>query len=207
MFTGIVDHCGEIKSIALGDNCATFWIRSQFADLQLGESIAINGACLTVTAVEKNNFACELSPETLRLTAASQYVVGSHVNLERALRVGDRLGGHFVSGHVDQTLQVALIKTHAEFLEMQFAGVLPINQGLLIPKGSVTINGVSLTVNAIVKDHLSVMLIPHTLERTNLKDLKIGQAINAEFDLMAKMVARQLQFKNEENSIHDITIR
>lgn len=204
MFTGIVDHCGEIQTIESGLDCAKFWISSQFAGLRLGESIAIDGTCLTVTAIKDGAFACELSPETLRLTAARQYAQGKHVNLERALRVGDHLGGHFVSGHVDQTLTVSHIQAHNEFIEIQFSGVLPISQGYLIQKGSVAIDGVSLTVNALKHDGVSVMLIPHTLNRTNLNDLQVGQSVNVEFDLMAKMVARQLQLQNEGRSTHDI---
>jgi riboflavin synthase len=205
MFTGIIDHCGEIQSIESGLNCAKFCISSRFSGLQFGESIAIDGACLTVTDIKDGIFACELSPETLRLTVAQQYKQGKRVNLERALCVGDHLGGHFVSGHVDQTVIVAHVRAHAEFIEIHFSGVLPINQGYLIQKGSVAINGVSLTVNALLSDGFSVMLIPHTLNQTNLNDLQVGQSVNIEFDLMAKMVARQLQLQNEGKSTHDNT--
>lgn len=204
MFAGLVDQCGEILSIKHMPLCATMWISSHFKHLQLGESITVDGTCLTIIAVKDNVFACELSPETLRLTVAYQYIVGNRVNLERSLSVGDRLGGHFVSGHIDQTITVTKIQSQAEFTEIHFTGVLPVNQNYLIPKGSVAINGISLTVNSMTNDHFTVMLIPHTLRLTNLADLKIGQRVNVEFDLLAKMITRQLQLKNEEKSIHGI---
>lgn len=205
MFTGIVDHCGKIESIELRQNDARCWISTQFLGLQRGESIAIDGACLTVADIKDSAFACELSPETWQLTTAHQYTQGKRVNVERALRVGDHVGGHFVSGHVDQTLTVAHCQAHTEFREIHFSGVLPAHQGYLIQKGSVTINGVSLTINTIKDDHFSVMLIPHTLMRTNLNNLMLGHGVNVEFDVMAKMIARQLQLQNKGKSTHDIT--
>lgn len=193
MFTGIVDHCGQIQSVEFNNQRATLWIQSQFDALQLGESISIDGVCLTITETREKSFACELSPETLRLTTAKNYVVGARVNLERALQLSDRLGGHFVFGHVDQTLRVSEIKSHQEFIEMHFAEVSAEQQSYLNPKGSVAINGVSLTINSIDSNSFSVMLIPHTLNRTNLASLQIGQLINIEFDFLAKTIVRQLQ--------------
>lgn len=193
MFTGIVDHCGQITSITRNADCATVWIQCQFDGLQLGESIAIDGACLTVTDTKPNAFACEISPETLHLTIARCYEEGQPVNLERALRLNERLGGHLVSGHIDDTVAIESVEKHNEFLQMNLCGVTDDNYHYLVPKGSVAINGVSLTINEVTHDGFTVMLIPHTLERTNLHELRTGHAANMEFDLVAKMIAKQVQ--------------
>lgn len=191
MFTGIVDHCGQVISIKESSGNFRITIKSVFNDLTLGESIAIDGACLTVTQVIDHNFIVDLSPETLRLTTASQYVEGFRVNLERSLRLMDRLGGHFVTGHVDQQCEVSKIAHFDEFTEMTFAGVIPEHRSFLVKKGSIAINGVSLTLNDVAQDSFKVMLIPHTLQKTNLSALKIGQKINVEYDYLAKLVLNQ----------------
>lgn len=190
MFSGIIDHCGVIEKIHPSEKGISLWIQTQFNDFVLGESIAIDGACLTVIDFHHQSFLCELSPETLKLTIAKHYKKGSRINLERSLRLGDRLGGHFVSGHVDQTAKVKSIMTQGEFTEMALTGFSSMNY--FIKKGSIAVNGVSLTVNDILGGEVSLMLIPHTLERTNLCDLKSGQTVNIEYDLMAKLIAKQL---------------
>jgi len=142
LFTGIVDHCGELISTNVDFSTSIrFWIASHFKDLSLGESIAVDGVCLTVTDLQENKFACELSPETLKVTAAENYTIGQSLNLERAMRLNDRLSGHFVTGHVDQTLMVDNIQTHNAFTEVRFTGVSEQNQAYLPSKGSVAING------------------------------------------------------------------
>ncbi|WP_423063727.1 riboflavin synthase [Candidiatus Paracoxiella cheracis] len=193
MFTGIVDHCGEILSVQRESDRARIWVQCQFNGLQLGESIAIDGGCLTVVDIKPNAFACEISPETMRLTISQQYENSQRVNLERALLINDRLGGHLVSGHIDQMIFVDSLQPHNEFLEMRFKGINLDNYSYLVQKGSVAVNGVSLTVNEIIQDGFSLMLIPHTLERTNLHALKEGQSVNIEFDLVAKMISKQIQ--------------
>jgi len=193
MFTGIVDHCGEILSVERKPDRAKVWFQCQFNNLQLGESIAIDGGCLTVVETKPNAFACEISPETMRLTISQNYQEGQRVNLERALQVSDRLGGHLVSGHVDQLIVVDSLQPQNEFLEMRFKDVDSNNHSYLVQKGSVTVNGVSLTVNEVTPNGFAVMLIPHTLERTNLHTLTVGQHVNVEFDLVAKMISNQLQ--------------
>jgi riboflavin synthase len=169
------------------------WIESQFSGLKLGESIAIDGACLTVIQAKEGKFAVQLSPETLRLTTAVQYQVGSRVNLERALHVGDSLGGHWVTGHVDRKISVLNIIPHQEFTEIHFADNSSEHQHLIIPKGSICINGVSLTVNEKTTDGFSVMIIPHTTQITNLSELNAGSSVNVEYDSMAKMIHQQVQ--------------
>jgi len=193
MFTGIVDHCGEIISVERVTDRVTVWVQCQFDNLQLSESIAIDGGCLTVTDIKPNTFVCEISSETLRLTISQHYEKGQRVNLERALQLKDRLGGHLVSGHIDQTILVESLQPQNEFLEMHFSGVNHDNYPYLVHKGSVAVNGVSLTINKVMTDGFTVMLIPHTLEHTNLQVLKKGQRVNVEFDFVAKMVAKQLQ--------------
>jgi riboflavin synthase len=192
VFSGIVDHCGEITELKYSNNKMLLWINSQFKNFELGESIAVDGMCLTVIDFKDQQFAVEVSPESLRITAAKQYQLGQLVNLAKAMRLNERIGGHLVSGHIDATLQVATINQHNEFKEIIFAGITEKQQHYLIPKGSVAIQGVSLTVNTIQQNQLSVMLIPHTLQRTNLDALKKGDLVNIEFDQIAKQVARCL---------------
>ena len=193
MFTGIIDHCAEITDIASLSDRATLWIKTQFTGLALGESIAVDGACLTVTDIQNNLFACEVSPETMQLTVACHYKKNQSVNVERALCVNDRLGGHLVSGHVDHTLIVKKMQAFDEFTEVSFDGVQSAHQAYLIQKGSVTINGVSLTVNQVFTNGFNVMLIPHTQEQTNLSELQVDQSVNVEFDTVAKLIAKQLE--------------
>jgi riboflavin synthase len=192
MFTGIVDHCGQITDIKPGQEHSTITVSSKFNDLDLGESIAIDGACLTVTAHTPTQFTVELSPETMRLTKAIKYEIGTQLNLERALRLMDRLGGHFVTGHIDGMCQVADIKPQDKFTELHFNHVPEIYKKFLVKKGSVAVDGVSLTINEVTVDGFTVMLIPHTLEKTNLSNLQIGNQVNVEFDYLAKLVLNQL---------------
>ena len=191
MFTGLIDHCGDIRSIEVLPDYKILLVGTQFFDLQLGESIAIDGVCVTVTERKANMFSCHLSPETLTCTKACNYKIGSRVNLERALRLTDRLGGHFVSGHVNQTALVENRKRYAEFIQINCKNRSEKPWIYLISKGSVTLNGVSLTVNTVTEDSFSVMLVPHTLECTNLGDLKEGEIVNIEFDLIAKIIIQK----------------
>ena len=192
MFTGLIDHCGSVCSIEVLPDCSrVLLVDTQFIDLQLGESISIDGVCVTVDEKKTNVFSCHLSLETLTCTKACGYKVGDRINLERALRLTDRLGGHFVSGHVNQTALVEKRKKYIEFIQMSFKNRSEKAWDYLIPKGSVALNGVSLTVNAVTEDSFSVMLVPHTLERTNLGDLKEGDSVNIEFDLIAKIIVQK----------------
>lgn len=193
MFTGIVNHTGKIAAIEPMANGLLFWINTEFSAIQLGESISIDGVCLTVVNVKEAQFAVELSPETLRLTTAVHYQVGSRVNLERALKMGDSLGGHWVTGHVDRAIKVNTIKAHQEFIEIIFSDNSLEHRNFIIHKGSVCINGVSLTVNEKNPEGFSVMIIPHTTKITNLSELKEGSLVNIEYDCMAKMIGQQVQ--------------
>ena len=192
MFTGIIDHTARIRTIDPQADSMTLIIDCQFNDFKMGESIAVDGACLTVMDYGDNNFHCQLSPETCDLTIAQHYQQGDEVNLERAMCLGDRLGGHMVTGHIDQIGTVADIKQHGEYTAMTFSGVDKQYLGLLINKGSITVNGISLTINQVTDDGFEVMLIPHTLQITNLSQLKVGNKVNLEFDYLSKIVKRQL---------------
>lgn len=185
MFTGIVDHCGRVRDLQKVAGGLRISIETQFCDFALGESIAVDGVCLTLVESSDHLIYFEISPETIEKTTAKNWQENSHVNLERALRVGDRLGGHFVTGHVDTRVSVHEIKQHEKYREIIFK----VNDmRYLIPKGSVAINGVSLTINEVFAGSFSVMLIPHTQDCTNLSALKISDLVNIEFDYLVKAV-------------------
>lgn len=193
MFTGIVDHCGTLVKVDPIPSGVRFFIECNFTELALGESISVDGVCLTVTQIESTGFSVELSPETLRLAISNEYRPGATVNLERALRMGDRFGGHMVSGHVDTKMKVLSIKSHSEFVEMRFEGLSSESKAYVTTKGSITVNGVSLTINEVWPTGFAVMLIPHTLERTNLSRLIVGSSVNIEFDWMSKTIIHALK--------------
>ncbi len=184
MFTGLVDHTGVIEAIVSTAKGLKITIRSNFTDIAVGESIAVDGVCLTALEPSLGRFFVEVSPETLAVTTIGLRSIGSRVNLERSLRVGDRLGGHFVTGHVDVMATVAEIELHADFWFVRFTS----NLEYLVPKGSIAINGVSLTINKVTSDGFTIMLIPHTLAITNLAEMTVGSCVNLEYDMLAKIV-------------------
>lgn len=191
MFTGIIDHCGAILKIEGLGQAKRIWVQSTFENIEIGESIAVDGICLTVMDIDQTAFCCDISPETLRATTAGLWQVKQQVNLEQALLPTSKMGGHMVMGHVDQTCRVKKIDAMHEFIEMTFDSITPANIALLIKKGSVAVNGVSLTINAVSEDGFSVMLIPHTLNNTNLALLREGDFINIEFDMWARIIVQQ----------------
>lgn len=194
MFTGIIDHCGVITQVESIANGLRIWIKHRFdGELTLGESIAVDGFCLTVIEFHDDVFACDISPETLQVTTASRLKIGQQVNLERALQPSSRLGGHFVMGHVDQTAFVKKILKQQDFVEMQFAGLDKEARKFVVKKGSIAVHGVSLTINDVTEEGFSVMLIPHTLSRTNLEKLQENDTVNLEFDLLARLVVKQIE--------------
>lgn len=191
MFTGLVHHFGTIEEVVPTAKGSRLTIQSQFNDIEIGESIAVDGVCLTALEPLEGRFHVELSPETLSVTTFGRCRVGASVNLERSLRVGDKLGGHFVTGHVDTLATVAHIEQQGEFTEVRFACTEE-DPGLdfLVEKGSIAVNGVSLTINTLTDAGFTVMLIPHTLEVTNLSTMKVGSPVNIEYDMLAKLIVK-----------------
>lgn len=193
MFTGIIDHCGVITRILRASDSIHLSISHSFSDLVVGESICVDGVCLTITCLQDNYFDCDLSEETLKLTVAKNYCVGDLVNLERSLRLSDRMSGHIVTGHIDAVLKIKKFKKQNEFALCEFSDIQKQHALLLTLKGSVCIHGVSLTINAINHTLFSVMLIPHTLHKTNFHRFKKGDYVNVEYDYLAKIAQRNLR--------------
>ena len=194
MFTGIVEATGRIERLAAHGGGVRFTIGTAkpLAKLALGESVAVNGACLTVTARRGRRFDVEASPETLRRTALGTLRPGARVNLERALRLGERLGGHIVLGHVDGVGRLEAITPDRQWSLYRFrapAALVP----YLIEKGSIAVDGVSLTVFACRDTRFSVALIPHTLRVTTLGARRPGDRVNVEADVLLKQIAALLR--------------
>lgn len=190
MFTGLVQDVGTVSSLARGA-MTRISVSTQLPahEFELGESIALDGACLTVVARSQGRFEVEASPETLRRTSLDSWGPGTKVNLERALRLSDRLGGHLVLGHVDTVTRVLDRRTEGGSLVMSFA-LDPAHAPFVIEKGSVALDGVSLTVNRVDADRFSVQLIPETQGRTTLSGKQVGTPVNLETDVIGKYVAR-----------------
>jgi riboflavin synthase len=194
MFTGLIQSIGTVRRLDRQGNAASLQISSSLVkdDLQLGESIAINGVCLTVTKWDHDSFVADVSPETLQCSNLGSLRANSQVNLERALRLCDRLGGHLVSGHIDCVARVRRRYQDQNVIRFEFS-VATENLRYLVEKGSVAIDGVSLTVNGVDADGFAVAIIPHSLEKTTLKDRREGDAVNIETDLIGRYVERFLQ--------------
>ncbi|STX41976.1 riboflavin synthase alpha chain [Legionella donaldsonii] len=201
MFTGLIEQQGEVLANISDKVANRLLIKSPFADLQTGESIAVNGVCLTLLPEHEQSLAFDVSPETLRLTTLGQLRAGMSVNLERAMLASARFGGHYVSGHVDTTARLKAINPIGDYLELVVGDFATCASMYLLPKGSITLEGVSLTINAVNEDNIKLMLVPHTLVKTTLGQLEIGQRLNVEFDYLTRIVAHQLkiagQLKNE----------
>jgi riboflavin synthase len=192
MFTGLVQTLGTVQSADDdGSGGRRFRVSGPGfgAELGVGESVAVNGACMTVVARGAEGFTFQAGPESLARTELAALAPGDRVNLERALRAGDLLGGHFVTGHVDAPGRILARVVTGEWETVWF-GIPPESAELLVEKGSVAVDGVSLTVVDVAADRFSVMLIPHTREQTTLGVKDVGAAVNLEFDLLAKHVRR-----------------
>lgn len=193
MFTGLVEDVGRLVEVApRGDGGRGLWIRPERMrprELEEGESIAIDGACLTVSATAGDAFEVVAGNETLRRTTLGDAAEGGPVNLERALRVGDRLGGHMVSGHVDAVAEIATQRDLGANLELSMKPP-PELLRYVIEKGSVAVDGVSLTVNRTTDRAFSVALIPHTVEHTGLARKTVGAKVNVEVDMIGKYVEK-----------------
>ena len=190
MFTGIIETLGIIKDIQKeGDNLHITITSSITNELKIDQSVAHNGVCLTVVAISGDEYTVTAIKETILKTNLAEWKVGNIVNLERAMKLGDRLDGHIVQGHVDQTGECISIEEANGSWYFTFKYDRKLNN-ITIEKGSITINGVSLTVLNSKDDEFSVAIIPYTFEHTNFKDFTIGTKINLEFDVIGKYVSR-----------------
>lgn len=191
MFTGLVQEVGTLRGIERHSANTRLRISCGFDELVLGESIAVNGACLTVKTIESGGFTADASSETIGRTTFASIRVGERVHLERALAVGERLGGHLVTGHVDGIGRLVDRTAEGDSVRMTVeapAALMP----FLAPKGSITIDGVSLTVNHVTSGRFNVMLVPFTLSETTFGSLPSGSRVNLEVDVLAKYVASLL---------------
>jgi len=193
LFTGLIEGEGKITSLLPEKGGLTIEIQPPFdiTDVKIGDSIAVNGVCLTAIEVKDKTFKAHVSPETLNRTTFKYKRQGDWVNLERSLRLGDRLGGHLVSGHVDGIGKVLTVNPLGEFY--RFLIEIPETLAVyLIEKGSIAVDGISLTINKVIENSFELMIIPHTYQVTTLKRLKPGDLINIEIDMIAKMVHKWL---------------
>lgn len=200
MFTGIIEHLALVKKLSLKAGGAGLFldVSNYYNDLRLGESIAINGVCLTVKEVTGNIIIFDISGETLKKTTLGTLRYAEKVNIERALRVGDRLGGHFVTGHVDGIGTIKGKKQSADQCTILFSVENKFTD-MMIEKGSIAIDGISLTIVDVSDGVFSVALIPYTLASTTLGFKKIGDQVNIEIDMMGKWVKRLLANVKEKN--------
>jgi riboflavin synthase len=203
MFTGIVEEMGRVRAIAHHDDGARVEIEAAkvLDDAEIGASIAVNGVCLTVVALGDGFFAADAVIETLRRTNLGELTVGDRVNLERPVRLADRLGGHVVQGHVDGVAVVAARDPQPDgSVLVRFVVREPSLLRYVVEKGSITVDGISLTVAALHGDGFSIAVIPHTLEVTTLGARDVGATVNLEVDVIAKYVERLLTHESREGS-------
>lgn len=192
MFTGIVEQTGVVADVERGSDGAVIWIESELLrDCELGASVAVDGTCMTVTKLQGNRARFDASAETLARTTLARRSAGDRVNLERPLRAGQELGGHMVQGHVDGVGRVESVEPDGEGLRMQISLPAGLDR-YVVEKGSVTIDGVSLTVADVNGSRFGVALIPHTLSITTLGEYRSGREVNIEIDVLAKYVERAL---------------
>ena len=190
MFTGLVEATGVVRSLDPKGDQARLTIEIPFAgELTLGDSVAINGCCLTVVAIEGHAVSFDVLTQTLKVTSLGEVTTGTPVNLERAIRAGDRFGGHFVLGHVDATGEILALEKHGQDHRLQLS-LPPEIARLCIDKGSLAIDGISLTIAELTDDSATFWLIPHTVSHTNLRAREVGQRVNLEADMLAKHVAK-----------------
>ena len=207
VFTGIIEAVGTVRALARHPSGARITVAAAIIaeSARLGDSLAVDGACLTVAALAGDAVVCDLSAETRSRTTLGALRVGTRVNLERPLRLGDRLGGHLVSGHVDALGQLVsrIPQGEGAVYRIRFPESLA---PLLVPKGSVAVDGISLTVAALAGDHFDVAVIPYTLRGTTLADKRVGAQLNLEADLIGKYVARLMAGRTAGPPTGDLTL-
>lgn len=191
MFTGLIGEVGRLKSLTRG--VLEIECRQVLEGLKVGDSISVNGICLTATAFDDKSFRADVMPETIRRTSLEGLSVGAKVNLERALRVGDRLDGHIVSGHIDGVGRIISLRAEGNACVVEISADRSILRQI-VEKGSVALDGMSLTVIDVSDRSFKVSLIPHTMSATNFVDKKVGNPINIETDIIGKYVERLMSF-------------
>ena len=192
MFTGIIEALGTIESMVDQGESIRLKVgvgKLDMSDVALGDSIATNGVCLTVVDYSPHHYSADVSAETIRLTGFAQYKPGTQVNLEKAMQVSSRFGGHIVSGHVDGVGEVSRIIQHSDYVEIWIDAPDDLAK-YIAHKGSITVDGVSLTVNDITHDQFNVMIIPHTYQNTIFENYKKGSTVNVEVDILAKYIEK-----------------
>ncbi len=202
MFTGIIEEIGKIKTFNKNSNGAEIEIECSkvLNDTKIGDSISVNGTCQTVVEISNNSFKARISDETLKVTNFNSAKIGQAVNLERALTLSSRLGGHIVSGHIDRVGKFISKEKLTDFYNLCFEIPSEVDK-YIVYKGSITINGISLTVASIKNNIVEVAIIPHTFENTNLCNLKEGDLVNIETDLLGKYVEKILSVNNNKKDI------
>jgi len=202
MFTGIIEAMGNIKAINITGQGARLVIATSsldMSDVKLGDSIATNGICLTVVAVDSSSFSADVSNETLTRTGFANYQTGQIVNLEKAMLPTTRFGGHMVSGHVDAVVAISAIEHNGNSIEYWLE--MPSDLAPYIAeKGSITIDGTSLTVNSLTKDKFRLTIVPHTTAQTIIANYQVGTKVNIEVDLIARYIERLLMKKDTSSS-------
>ena len=199
MFTGIIEEVGTVKQIKHGQHSAVLTIRAQtvLQHTKIGDSIAVNGICLTVTQLYPDSFSADVMHETLNRSALAQLTIGSTVNLERAMPANGRFGGHIVAGHADGIGRIAKIRRDDTAIWYTVLAV-PAILRYVVEKGSITIDGISLTVAAVDRKSFSVSTIPHTVRQTNLHDRREGDPVNLETDMIGRYIEKLLHLAPEE---------
>ena len=194
MFTGIIEEVGQVEQIIHGSLSCRIRISADliFSDLKLGDSVAVNGVCLTAAEISANTFTADVMAETMRRTGLGRLVPGSRVNLERAMPANGRFGGHIVSGHIDGTGTVLSMKREDNAVWIRIAADTPIMK-YIVEKGSVALDGISLTIAEVTAGSFAVSVIPHTAANTTLLDKKNGDSINIECDIIGKYIERMMK--------------
>lgn len=203
MFTGIIEAVGQIKQInpKAGDFELVVSVASlDMSDVKLGDSIAVSGVCLTVTQFDSSCFYADVSAETIKCTKLSQLGIGSKVNLEKACRPDSRLGGHIVSGHVDAVGTIESVMPNANATDYWICAPQEISH-YIAEKGSITVDGISLTVNQVEHNQFRLTIIPHTTEKTNMSDWVVGAKMNLEVDVIARYLERLMTAKTKSEGV------
>lgn len=202
MFTGIVEEIGSIISISKGAKSAVLTIKGHkvLSDAKIGHSICVNGICLTITTINSNVFTVDAMPETIKSSSLATLKTGSSINLERAMKVNDRFGGHIVSGHIDGIGKIISITKDDNAFWYKIGANYDILK-YIVKKGSITIDGISLTIAELEKTSFSVSIIPHTLSETILNNKNVGDIVNLENDIVSKYIERFLNVQNESKAL------